>query len=206
MGRHFWPARKMVFQLEKYMRFKKKWGFSLVILERKSHFLVEKKGFCLGKRPRLSQKKSFVFGWNLTKFTQTYVCVYTIMIGNFSVKIAVLSISISMEKTNPASQTQLLSSSAKLSSCTKRFICLSRIQNLCTTVGLGPLPCLFCAIIDTCKMSTGLGCLWYIFFLNIREEAMAVKGLFGRQKCFFCYEACLFSGFWAFLLFSPVHL
>lgn len=115
------------------------------------------------------------------------------MLGNFSVKIAVLSIS--MEKTDPASQTQLPSSSAELSSCTKRFICLSRIQTLCTTVGLGPLPYLFCAIIDICKLPTGLRCLWYVFFLNTREGDMAVKGLFGRQKCILCYEACLFSGF-----------
>lgn len=115
------------------------------------------------------------------------------MICYFSVKIALLSIS--MEKIDPASQTQLLSSWAKLSSCTKKFICLSRIQTLCTTVGLGPLPCLFRAIIDICKLPTGLRCLGYIFFLNAREGDMAAKGLFGRQKCILSNEACLFFGF-----------
>lgn len=83
---------------------------------------------------------------------------------------------------------------AKLSSCTKRLIFLSRSQALCTTVGLGPLPC-FCAIIEICKLPNGLRCLGYIFFLNSRGGDMAVKGLFGRQKCVLCHEAYIFSGF-----------
>lgn len=66
-----------------------------MICERKTQFLVEKKGFHLGKRPRPPQQWSFVFGWNLKKFTRTvYVWVYSIIIGHFSIKIALLSISI----------------------------------------------------------------------------------------------------------------
>lgn len=174
-----------------------------MICERKTQFLVEKKGFHLGKRPRPPKQQSFEFGWNLKKFTQTvYVWVYSIIIGHFSVKIALLSI---FHGEDWSYQSDPLSG-AKLSSCMKRLICLSRSQALCTTVGLGPLPCLFCAVIEICKLPNGLRCLGYVFFLNSRGADMAVKGLFGRQKCVLCYEAYIFSGFWAFILFSSVHL
>lgn len=100
-----------------------------------------------------------------------------------------------MGETDPASLTQLLSRWAKLSSCTKRLICLSRTHALYTTVGLGPLPCLLRAVIEICKLPNGVRCLGHVFFLNAREGDMAVKRSFGRQNVFLCNEAYLISGF-----------
>jgi len=75
-----------------------------------------------------------------------------------------------MEETDPASLTQLPSSWAQLSSCTKKLVCLSRTQALYITVGLGLLPCLLCAIIEIFKLPSGVRCLGYVFFLNTWQQ------------------------------------
>lgn len=100
-----------------------------------------------------------------------------------------------MGETDPASLTQLPSPWAKLSSCKKRLICLSRTRAPYTTTGLGPLPCLLHAIIEISKLPNGVRGLEYIFFPNAREGDVAAKGSFGREKCLLCNEAYLISGF-----------
>lgn len=103
-----------------------------------------------------------------------------------------------MEETHPASLTQLPSSWAKLSSCTKRLISLSRTQALYATAGLGQLPCCMCYRWDlqAARWSQMLGIYIYVFFWMPGQETWQQRIIW--KKCILCTGACLISGFWAF--------